>query len=150
MSVLTEAKEEMKRAEHLLFVTLKYTRTADVIRNNIKRLINAYDFTIAAILEKLKDKGKIVKVPLTPISRAELLKEKVKRNADMLDYLALYFLMKTIDKAKNYGKREEFRKNVTLIVKREEGDLEVNMVTLKEYFNKTREFLEYGEEKYKL
>lgn len=149
MSGLAEAKEEMKRAEHLLFVTLKYTRTADVIKNTIKRLISTYDFISEAILEKFKDKGRIVKVPLTPLSRAELLKEKLKRNSDIQSYLSLYFLMKKIDKA-SYDKREEFRKNVTLIVKQEKEDIEVNIEVLTSYFNKTREFLEYAEEKYKL
>ena len=34
------AKQELKRADHLLYVTLKYTRTVDVIKNTIKISVN--------------------------------------------------------------------------------------------------------------
>ena len=37
---LDKAKSELKRADHLIFVSLKYTRTVDVIRSIIERLIN--------------------------------------------------------------------------------------------------------------
>ena len=49
--MIPEAKEELKRADHLLYVTLKYTRTADVIKNTIHRLLNAIDYAIIFSLE---------------------------------------------------------------------------------------------------
>ena len=47
------ADDELKRADHMIYVTLKYTRTADVIQNIIKRLTNAYEFSILETLNKL-------------------------------------------------------------------------------------------------
>ena len=44
-----DADEELKRADHMIYVTLKYTRTADVIHNILKRLINAFDVSIGKI-----------------------------------------------------------------------------------------------------
>ena len=41
MSYLEDAKDELKRADHLVFISLKYTRTCDIIRNTIERIINA-------------------------------------------------------------------------------------------------------------
>ncbi len=35
------AKEEIKRADHLMYVSLKYTRTVDILKSIIERLINA-------------------------------------------------------------------------------------------------------------
>ena len=42
---LDNAKEELKRVDHLFYVSLKYTRTADMMRHLIERLINAFSFT---------------------------------------------------------------------------------------------------------
>ena len=38
---IDKAKEELKRVDHLFFVSLKYTKTVDVIKSLIDRLINA-------------------------------------------------------------------------------------------------------------
>ncbi|MEK7201541.1 MAG: hypothetical protein AAB737_02820, partial [Patescibacteria group bacterium] len=53
------AKEDLKRADHSIYVTLKYTRTVDVIKNVIKRLINACDLAMIEALEHLKKQKKI-------------------------------------------------------------------------------------------
>ena len=43
---LIEAREELKRLEHIIYVSLKYTRTVDVILNALKRMVSTYDFII--------------------------------------------------------------------------------------------------------
>ncbi len=63
---LDNAKEELKRADHLFYVSLKYTRTVDVIKSIIERLINASAFTIEALLRYAKTKGDIAEVPELP------------------------------------------------------------------------------------
>ena len=148
MSKLNEAKEEIKRADHLLYVTLKYTRTTDVIKNAIDRLINAYDNAAIYALEVLKKKKKIKVIPLTPVSRAEVLRDNSKRDINMLDFLNGYFLLRKISRAE-YTKKEEFRKNVTLTVMHNDEVIEINIVTLKELYNKTKEFIDYIAQKYK-
>ena len=47
---IEKAKEELKRADHLYYVSLKYTKTVDVIKSIIERLINAFDFTIDSLV----------------------------------------------------------------------------------------------------
>ncbi|MBS3134617.1 hypothetical protein J4214_05290 [Candidatus Woesearchaeota archaeon] len=145
--MLNEAKEELKRADHLLYVTLKYTRTGDVIKNTIHRLVNAFDNAVIYSLEILKTKKKTKIIPLTPISRAELLM-KLYKKPEMKYFLDFYFLLKKIDKAEFY-KREEFRKNVALIVECGDEVIQVDTETLQEYFLKTKSFLEYIQEKFK-
>ena len=58
------ALEELKRADHLIYVSLKYTRTTDVIRSTIKRLISAYNYAILDLLEYSKNKNLIKKIPI--------------------------------------------------------------------------------------
>ena len=148
MSKLNEAKEEIKRADHLLYVTLKYTRTTDVIKNVISRLLSAYDNAIIYALEYLKKKKKIKEIPLTPVSRAEILRDAHKRNINLLDYLNGYFLLRKISRAE-YTKKEEFRRHVTLTVMHNDEAVEINIETLEELYNKTKEFIDYIAEKYK-
>ena len=148
MSKINEAKEEIKRADHLLFVTLKYTRTIDVIKNTISRLLEAYDNAIIYSLEYLKKKRRIKEIPLTPVSRAELLRENNKRDINILDTLNGYFLLRKIQRAE-YTKKEEFRKNVTLTVMHNDEVIEIDIKRLEELYNKTKEFIDYINEKYK-
>ena len=148
MSKINEAKEEIKRADHLLFVTLKYTRTTDVIKNAISRLLSSYDNAIIHALESLKKKKKIKDIPLTPVSRAETLRDSNKRDINMLDFLNGYFLLRKIQRAE-YTKKEEFRKHVTLTVMHNDEAIEINIETLEALYNKTKEFVDYIAEKYK-
>ena len=148
MSTLNDAKGEIQRADHLLFVTLKYTRTIDVMKNVIARLANAFDNAVIHALEVLKKKRKIKIIPLSPVSRAELLRDLNKRDVMILDALNTYFFLRKVANAE-YTKKEEFRKNVTLTVMHKDEAIEVNIKTLEDYYNKTKEFIDYINEKYK-
>lgn len=75
MQYLIKIKEEIKRTDHLLYVSLKYTRTVDVMRNAIERLINAYTLISDALLEYAKRKKKITDIPPSPIMRSALVKK---------------------------------------------------------------------------
>ena len=68
---LDNAKEELKRVDHLIYVSLKYTRTVDVIKSIIERMINAFDFSIRAGLEYAKGKKKIKAIRLKRSSAQE-------------------------------------------------------------------------------
>lgn len=133
-----KAKDEIKRADHLVYVTLKYTRTVDVIRNTIKRLINAYNYVILEALEYAKNNKKIKDIPGSWQDRVSLLKKTYKSDFD--EYLKLYNLLKNIDQAE-YKVKEEYRKHVALIVNLDEKILEVDIPTLVDYFKITKEFV---------
>ncbi len=135
------AKDEIKRADHLVYVTLKYTRTVDVIKNTVKRLINAYNYVILEALEYAKESKKIKEIPASAQDRVKLLKKLYKD--DIEDHIKLYELLKAIDLAPYSGK-EEYRKNVTLIAKiTPTRIIEVNIPVLIEYFDKTKEFVSF-------
>ena len=147
MSKLNEANEEIKRADHLLYVTLKYTRTVDIIRNTIMRLLSAYDNAIIHALEFLKSKKKIKNIPLTPVGRAELLRDTLKRDIKILDHMNDYFLLRKVYRAE-YTKKEEFRKNVTLTVMHNDEVIEINIHKLEELYYRTKELIDYIAEKF--
>ncbi len=128
------AQEELKRADHLIYVTLKYTRTTEVIKNTIKRLIGAYDFVVLEALNYLKVKD-ISDVPRRRIIQLREYIPKLKKERDF------YLLLKEIDSAP-YKSYEEYRKNVTLLTK----PSNVNVEKLKEYFEKTIEYVKNIEE----
>lgn len=127
------AKGQLLRAEHLFYVTLKYTRTVDVIRNAIKRLISALDYTVEDMLEAKKVKN----MPQIPLMRVEMLKKVYPRDKKVSELVDFYYLLRRIDKSK-FEVREEFRKNVALIA---DGET-VNIERLKEFLNKAKEFAE--------
>ncbi len=138
MQTIDLAKEELKRVDHMFYVSLKYTRTCDVIKNIIKRMLAAYDYTFSAILESLEEDGKIDSVPSLEKNRVELVsKSKTKYK----DYIKHYNLLKKIDEAE-FDRREEYRKHVTLSLKfDEDSTLEVNVPTILEYYKKVDDFV---------
>ena len=86
---LDDGVEELKRVDHLVMVSLKYTRTVDVIRSVIERIIASYDFFILALLTHLKDKKRIDQVPGNPVMKCELIKEKFSDNKEIMHNIGL-------------------------------------------------------------
>jgi len=135
---MESAKEELKRADHSIYVSLKYTRTVDVIKNTIKRLLSAFDIAILQFLEYAKDKKKISAVPTNAFQRAVSVSQLVPHLKKNIDF---YFMLKKVDRA-DYDKREEYRKNVTLIAKTLEKKIDVNIEALIKYFEYTVVFVD--------
>ncbi len=127
------ARGQLLRAEHLFYVTLKYTRTADVIRNAIKRLISALDRTVEDMLEMKK----VPNIPAIPLMRVDLLKKVFPKDKKIVELIDFYYLLRRIDKSR-FDVKEEFRKNVALIA---DGEI-VNIERLKMFLGKTKEFVE--------
>ncbi len=140
---INDAKDEIKRADHLIYVSLKYTRTCDIIQNIFKRLVAAYDHAIMASLEQAKEKGKTEFIPTSKMLRAESL-YRLKRK--FKDHLDLYFFMKKVI-VSDFGRREEYRKHVTMLCYiTEEKIVEIDVPQVMEYFEKTKLFIEDVEE----
>lgn len=122
-----DAEEELKRADHMLYVTLKYTRTADVIHNILKRLINAYEYSILRSLTTIKkDQSNIITQ-----EKLDSVKEKI---PEFKKYTKEYLKIKQIAKSKYRGECE-FRKGVVLITDTDRVDME----KVKIYFDNTKE-----------
>ncbi len=138
-------EEELKRADHLVFVSLKYTRTCDIMKNAIKRMIAAFELSMLEYLEYLRKTKKINNVPESVKERSILVKSILENPGKK--YLTLYNLLKKIDKSE-YTVLEEFRKNVTLKVKVPKP-LDVKVVDLYQYLETTKEFAAFIKQKIK-
>lgn len=143
---LDNAKEEVKRADHLIFVSLKYTRTVDVLKHVVERLINILDNLFSALLEKLVDADKIEAIPMAPIQRANLLKETYPDDALMIEFCDLFMRLRKIDQAR-YEKSTEFRRHVTMtafVTDEDIAHIDIDIVT--DYFKKIKDFFEHVED----
>ena len=136
---LDDAKEELKRADHLIFVSLKYTRTCDVLKHIIDRLINCIDFTFTALLEHLKEAGKLEEIPKAPIPKANKVRELFPDDEFLPEFADLFLRFRKISKA-DFSRACEFRRHVTMTVVVDEETIQINIDNITDYFKRTKEF----------
>jgi len=140
---LLEAREELKRLEHIIYVSLKYTRTVDVILNALNRMVSTYDYIIEAFLLKAQEEEKIDVLVKSPALRAKILLQTYPEDKELADYIRFYAFLKDLLK-RPYLKREEFRRHVTLIAEFEKGTSEIKIDTLLNCERYVHEFLIYA------
>jgi len=139
---LDNVKSELKRIDHLIYVSLKYTRTVDVLKNVVDRLIAAFDAGFLGLLEKVNNRRKNFDIPLQPRKKCELLIETFPDDAKLKSFIAFYLLLRDLSQAK-YTRREEFRRHVTMIAEVRGSLVEINIDILYEYYDKIKEFYAY-------
>lgn len=140
---LDDAKMELRKAEHLIFVSLKYTRTVDVFKSIIERMISTFDVVMNGLLEGGKQKKKVEEIPFSPILRCELLKKKSKNDVKFEEYMDFYLLLRKLSRA-SYTKSNEFRRHVTMTATLDTGDVySVDIDKINEFYEKTKSFLDY-------
>ena len=136
-----QAIEEYKRVDHLYHVSLKYTRTVDVIRSVIERLISTFEYSIDALLKCMKEENEIEEIPANPVGKGMLAKEKC-NDEETCRYLDMYLKLRRVMRA-SYTKREEYRRHVTMVTDFEGETLDVDIDLLKEHYLDTGIFLSY-------
>ncbi|RLE48020.1 hypothetical protein DRJ25_00890 [Candidatus Woesearchaeota archaeon] len=138
-----EAVEEIKRADHSISLSLKYTRTVDVIKSIIERLKDAIGFAFEALLEKAKEDGKIKEIPKLPRQKTELLQELYPNDDFLQAYIEFYFTLRKILKS-DFTRSREYRRHVTMTVKLEEGkEIEITIDIITDYYNRVKELLDH-------
>lgn len=143
MQNLSEAKDELKRADHLLYVSLKYTRTVDVIRNIIDRLINALEFTIGDLLTYAKEEKMISEKPGNIGVMCDVLKKTFKKDDKIHEMVNFFLMLRRINRAE-YKKSSEYRRHVSMSVILDEIILNISIDKIKEYYEATVDFVEYA------
>lgn len=140
---LEEAREEMKRADHLLYVSLKYTRTVDVLKSLIDRLANAIDAIINHLLDYALEEKMISEKPDNLGLRGGLVKKTFKDPIidEMVDFS---LFLKQLNRVE-YKRSKEFRRHVTMTVLTDTGVVNVDIDTIKEDYFKTKQYLEHAE-----
>jgi len=132
--------QEKISADHLLYVSLKYTKTTDVILNLIARWRSIIDLCIDKILEKAKKKKQISSIPSIPKLKIDKLREVYKKNEIIMQTLDLHEFFKNIEKLEKI-RENEFRKNMTLKVLYRGNWIDINLDKLKEYNESLERFI---------
>ena len=96
IEALENAMQELKRVEHLFWVSLKYTRTVDVIRNVVQRLINVFDFGLDSILKHAKENKLVEEIPKNSGLKCDLLKDTFPENEELKEYVDFYLKLRKI------------------------------------------------------
>lgn len=154
LELIEDAGDELKRAEHLIYVSLKYTRTGDVLVNALERMIDGYSFLIDALIQYAKETKNLQEDPQTPLTKGNIVK-KLYGQQEIQDNIDLYFLFRKISRAP-HAVDQEYRRNVSLLTTIEGREEIINIDILTQYFEFERNFFkfvvemmgEYAKEKY--
>ena len=137
---MEDIMQEKISADHLLYVSLKYTKTCDVILNLIIRWRKMIETSIDAILVQAKKKKKISSVPLAPTKKIETMKKLFRRDKNFMKVLETYEMFKKIEDLKK-ERIGEFRKNVTLKVFYRGEEININLEKLRIYAEELEKFI---------
>lgn len=126
-------------ADHLLYVSLKYTKTTDVILNLLSRWSNLIESAMDKLLEKAKDDGKIDEVPTPVKPKIKKVKEIYNKDeiTDAIDLFDFFRRMEKLEKTREH----EFRKNVALNVRYRGDWIRIDLEKLEEYSNILETFI---------
>jgi hypothetical protein len=137
--------QEKISADHLLYVSLKYTKTADVILNLITRWKSMIDISLDKFLESAKKKKLIKSIPQAPKPKIDLVRELYKKNDEMIQTIELYEFFKRIENDEKI-RENEFRKNVALKVLDRGEWITIDMDKLKEYSAILEKFISHAKQ----
>ena len=112
---MEEIIQEKISADHLLYVSLKYTKTCDVIINLLLRWRKMIETAIIEILKHAKKRKKISSVPENPIGQIESVRKFFKKDQNFQEVISMYEMFRKIEELRK-ERIGEFRKNVTLKV----------------------------------
>lgn len=137
---MEEIIQEKISADHLLYVSLKYTKTCDVIVNLLLRWKEMIDVSIESILRHAKKKKKISQVPTNPVGKIETIRILFKKDKNFLEVIDMYEMFRKIKELRT-ERIGEFRKNVTLKVFYRGEEININLDKLKIYAEKVEKFI---------
>jgi hypothetical protein len=134
--------KEKISADHLLYVSLKYTKTCDVIINLLLRWKIMIELGMEHLVKDAKKAKKWKAVAAAP--RAELVQlKKIYANDPMISKtLELYELFRDVEKLEKV-RENEFRKGVNLKVTYKGEIININLDKLKEYSQILEKFISY-------
>ena len=132
--------KEKISADHLLYVSLKYTKTCDVIINLLLRWRIMIELGMDRLVEKAKKAKKWKPVPAAPRAKFIQLKQIYANNKDISDTLSLYELFRDIEQIEKI-RENEFRKGVNLKATYRGQVVNINLDKLKEYSSTLERFI---------
>jgi len=124
--------KEKISADHLLYVSLKYTKTCDVIVNLLLRWRIMIEMAMDVLVDNAKKQKKWKPVPNAPRAKLVQLKKIYASDPIISETLSLYELFRDIE-GLDKVRENEFRKGVNLRVTYRGEVVNINLDKLKEY-----------------
>ena len=138
--LLDDIIKEKISADHLLYVSLKYTKTCDVILNLLLRWKIMIDISMNMLIQKAGKRWK--KVPDAPRAKLIQLRKLYANEPIVMDAFNLYEFFRDIDSLDKM-RESEFRKGVNLKVQYRGSTINVNLEKLAEYSQILERFISY-------
>jgi hypothetical protein len=138
--MISEILKEKTSADHLLYVSMKYTKTCDVILNLIARWKSMIEMSFDAVIQKSFDDGILKQMPESPKQKIEFLKTYFRKLKALQETVPVYIFFKRIPDLQK-TREGEFRKNVNLKIIEPGKITEINMDKLKEYAELLERFI---------
>jgi hypothetical protein len=136
------AVRELKRVDHMIYVSLKYTRTVDVIKSLIERMICSFDFQLDMILEYFKEKGKIESYQRSPGLKCSKIRELTDDDT-INEIVVFYLLLRRLTRAE-FETINEYKRHVGMVVTNPDGtEIIVNIDLVTEYYKIMKEYIAY-------
>ncbi|MEK6889524.1 MAG: hypothetical protein AABW80_05465 [Nanoarchaeota archaeon] len=132
--------KEKISADHLLYVSLKYTKTCDVIINLLLRWKIMIELGMDLLVEKAKKAKKWKPVPDAPRAKLIQLKKIYSDDEVIRQTLELYELFRDLDQLEKI-REGEFRKGVNLKVQYRGEWIRIDLDKLKEYSSLLEKFI---------
>ncbi|MCU0642097.1 MAG: hypothetical protein MUF61_00770 [archaeon] len=134
--------KEKISADHLLYVSLKYTKTCDVIINLLLRWKIMIEMGMDKLVEKAKKEKKWKPVSDAPRAKLVQLANIYRGEPVISETLSTYEMFRDIEKLEKI-RESEFRKGVNLKVTFKGQQVNVNLDKLKEYSQLLEKFISY-------
>lgn len=138
--MITEILKEKTSADHLLYVSMKYTKTCDVILNLVARWKSMMEMCFDALIKKSFDEGQIKMMPNSPKQKIEFMKLYFKKQKAVQETIPTYIFFKRVPELPK-TRIGEFRKNVSLKITDGQNTVDINLEKLKEYSELLERFI---------
>jgi tryptophanyl-tRNA synthetase len=122
-----------------MYVSLKYTRTVDILKSIIKRLISCFEEIISALVKLNVEIEKIPSAPTNVLARLELIKQRYP-HPELEKLISYYLMFRKLDK-EEFVRSNEYRRGVRMSVILKHTVVETDIDTVEEYFKATETFL---------
>ena len=132
--------QEKISADHLLYVSLKYTKTCDVVNNLLLRWRKMIETAIDQTLKHAKKRKKISTLPSNPVKKIEAMKILFKKDKNVLQVIEFYEMLRKLEDLRK-ERIGEFRKNVCLKIFYQGKEINVNLEQLKIYADMLEKFI---------
>lgn len=156
MKYLDDAKKQLKRLDHSVYVSLKYTRTVDMLQSIIEGMINTINPLLDAILEFEVENKRIKEFPTNIPLKCKKIREIYSENQEygeiIEELIKFYLFLRKISRLEDYKKINEYRRHVAYIgdINGEETTINLDLIheyydNITNYVNKVTEII-YGKE----